>query len=217
MLASVTERDDLLAIPAEDWARAALKFVLASEPRPVAYHSMRSYFFAQLLAGHEGIRGEVDDRLLFAATVLHDIGLRVGVTSQDRFEVDGADRAAEFLRAHAFDEREIEEVWEAIALHTSPGIAERRGAVARLTRAGIGIDFGQNAGIVDNDQALRIHGAYPRLSMATSLVDAIVAQCREAPAKGPRYSIAGELARERSAPPHVTHLEQAASTSRWGS
>jgi hypothetical protein len=216
MLSAVTELDDLLAIPAEDWAPAALELVMACEPQPVAYHSIRSYFFARLLAGHQGLRGEVDDRLLFAATVLHDIGLRAGVTSQDRFEVDGADRAAEFLRAHAFDEREIDVVWEAIALHTSPGIAERRGAVARLTRAGIGIDFGQKADVIDDNQARRIHGAYPRLSMATSLVDAIVAQCRAAPAKGPRYSIAGELARERSAPPHVTQLEQAASASRWG-
>ncbi|HEX6527419.1 MAG TPA: HD domain-containing protein [Streptosporangiaceae bacterium] len=213
----MTELDDLLTIPTEDWARAALEFVLASEPQPVAYHSIRSYFFARLLAEHEGTRGEADGRLLFAATVLHDIGLGADVTSQDRFEVAGADRAAGFLRAHGLGEREIDVVWEAIALHTSPGIAERRGAVARLTRAGIGIDFGQNAGIVGDDQARRIHDAYPRLSMATSLVDAIVAQCRRSPAKGPRYSIAGELARERSAPPYVTQLEQMVSTSRWGS
>jgi hypothetical protein len=216
MLPSVTELDDLLAIPAEDWARAALEFVLTREPRPVAHHSIRSYFFARLLAEHEGMRGEVDDRLLFAATALHDIGLRAGVTSQDRFEVDGADHAAEFLRAHAFDEREIDVVWEAIALHTSPGIAERRGVIAMLTREGVGVDFGRNADIVDDEQARRIHDAYPRLSMVTSLVDAIVAQCQEVPAKGPRYTIAGELAHERSVPPHVTQLERVTSTSRWG-
>jgi hypothetical protein len=37
--------------------------------------------------------------------------------------------------------------------------------------------------------------------MATSLVDAIVAQVWVNPAKAPRYSIAGELLRERSAGP----------------
>jgi hypothetical protein len=213
----MTEPEDLLAIPSADWARAAVELVMSEEPRAVANHSIRSYLFARLLAEHEGMRGEIDERLLFAATVLHDAGLRTTVTSKDRFEVDGADRAAEFLRAHAFGAREIDVVWEAIALHTSPGIAERRGPVAMLTRAGIGIDFGQNAGVVGDEQARRIHDAYPRLSMATSLVDAIVAQCREVPAKGPRFSIAGELTRERSAPPHLTQLEQAASGSRWGS
>lgn len=213
----MTEQDDLLAIPADDWARAAVEFVLAREPRPVANHSVRSYLFARLLAEHEGMNGEVDPRLLFAATVLHDVGLRAGVTSGDRFEVEGADRAAEFLRGHDFGEREIDVVWEAIALHTSPGIAERRGAIALLTRAGVAMDFGWNAGLVEDGHARRIHDAYPRLSMAASLVDAIVGQCREIPAKGPRYSIAGELTRERSSPPHLTQLEQAAASSRWGS
>jgi hypothetical protein len=211
----VIETDDLLKVPGDDWARAALEFVLAAEPEPLAHHSVRSYLFARLAADHEGMRGEVDDRLLFAATVLHDIGLRDGATSEDRFEVEGADRAAEFLRAHAFGEREIDVVWEAIALHTSPGIAERRGAIAMLTRRGVGMDFGLGSGMVDDDQARRIHDAYPRLSMATSLVDAIVAQCREIPAKGPRYSLAGELTRERAEPPHVTGLERAAGASRW--
>jgi hypothetical protein len=84
-----------------------------------------------------------------------------------------------------------------------------------LTRRGIAMDFGQGSGMVDDDQARRIHAAYPRLSMQTALVDAIVAQCREVPAKGPRYTLAGELTRERSVPPHVTGLERAASASRW--
>ena len=55
---SMTEVDDLLVIPAEDWAPAALEFVLASEPQPVAYHSIRSYFFARLLT-HENTVGRV--------------------------------------------------------------------------------------------------------------------------------------------------------------
>lgn len=210
----MTELSDPLALPNAPWAKAALDLVLSQEPRPVANHSVRSYLFARLLAAHEGI-SDVDDRLLFAATVLHDFGLRADVASQDRFEVDGADRAAEFLRAHDFGARELDIVWEAIALHTSPGIAERRGPVAMLTRRGVGIDFGINADVVDDEQAHRIHDAYPRLSMATALADAIVAQCERIPAKGPAYSLPGELVRERSAPPHVIRLERAASASRW--
>jgi hypothetical protein len=209
----MTELSDPLALPDAAWAKAALDLVLSQEPRPVAHHSVRSYLFARLLAAHEGI--SVDDRLLFAATVLHDIGLRADVTSQDRFEVDGADHAAEFLRGYGFDAREIDIVWEAIALHTSPGIAERRGPVAMLTRGGVSIDFGINAGIVADEQARHIHDAYPRMAMATAVADAIVAQCERIPAKGPAYSLPGELTRERSAPPHVTRLERAASTARW--
>jgi HD domain len=213
MLLSMT---DLLDLPTAPWALAALDLVVTREHRPVANHSIRSYLFARLLAEHEGMSAEVDSRLLFAATVLHDIGLRPDTTSRARFEVDGADHAAEFLRANGFGEPEIDVVWEAIALHTSPGIAERRGPIAMLTRAGVGMDFGQGAEIVDDEQAKRIHQAYPRLSMAVSVVEAIVAQCEKMPEKGPRYSIAGELTRERRTPPHLTQIERAAATSRWG-
>ncbi len=216
MLLSMTEHDDLLELPTEAWAQAALDVVVTREPLPLANHSIRSYLFARLRAEGEGMSAEVDPRLLFAATVLHDIGLRADTTSRARFEVDGADQAAEFLRANGFGAPEIDVVWEAIALHTSPGIAERRGPIAMLTRAGVGMDFGRDAEIVDDGQAMRIHQAYPRLSMATSLVDAIVAQCEKLPEKGPRYSIAGELTRERRTPPHLTQLEQATATSRWG-
>jgi hypothetical protein len=213
MLLSMT---DLLELPTAPWALAALDLVLTREHRPVANHSIRSYLFAGLLAEHEGMNAEVDPRLLFAATVLHDIGLRADTASRERFEVDGADQAAEFLRANGFGEPEIDVVWEAIALHTSPGIAERRGPIAMLTRGGVGIDFGRGAEIVDDEQARRIHQAYPRLSMAVSVVEAIVAQCEKFPEKGPRYSIAGELTRERQTPPHLTQIERAAATSRWG-
>ena len=208
--------DDLLALPTDDWATRALDLVLAQETRPLANHSIRAYLFARLLAAHEGMRAEVDDRLLFAATVLHDIGLRTGPTGPARFEVDGADRAAEFLRTNGFDERAVDTVWEAITLHTSPGIAERRGPVAFLTRKGVGMDFAVDAEFVTDAQAERIHRAYPRLAMATAVVDAIVAQCQDTPGKGPLYSLPGELTRERATDPSTTRLEVAANASRWG-
>jgi len=56
--------------------------------------------------------------------------------------VEGADLAGSRLIAHGFDEQQADEVWEAIALHTSGGIAERRGPLARLTRAGVLADLG---------------------------------------------------------------------------
>lgn len=205
-----------LGLPAAPWAADALELVLAEEPRSVANHSVRSWAFARLLADHEKLTGEIDESLLFAATVLHDIGLRRGTRSPDRFEIDGADRAAEFLTARGVDAVDVDRVWEAIALHTSPGIPERRGPLAYLVRLGIGMDFGFGVDFVSDERAAAIHEAYPRLAMTRSLVDAIVAQCREIPERGPQFTIAGELARERSTPPHVTQLEMAGAAGRWG-
>jgi hypothetical protein len=52
--------------------------------------------------------------------------------------------------------------------------------------------------------------------MVTSLIDEIVRHAGRSPQNAPRYSIAGELVRERGREGHPTAIEQAALTSRWG-
>jgi hypothetical protein len=199
-----------LDVPAGPLAAAALTVVRSSESAAVANHSLRSFFFAELLAAHEGCRQDAayDRDLLFAATVMHDLGVGSLAKGEARFEVEGADLAAAVLRA------DTDRVWEAIALHTSPGIAERRGLLAYLTREGIGIDFGRREEIV-SAWAAQIHAAHPRLAMVRSLVEAIVERAARSPAAAPRYSIGGELLRERQAN-GVTGMELAAASSPWG-
>ncbi|MGH3378785.1 MAG: HD domain-containing protein [Actinoallomurus sp.] len=210
---------DLLTLPSAPWTDDVLALVTSAESPPVANHSVRSYLFARLLAGHRGaVAGrDFDPLLLFAACVLHDIGLSERGNGTQRFEVDGADVAAELLTAHGLPAADVDAVWLAIALHTSPGIAERRGPLCELTRSGVGMDFGRYPDAVTDEQATAIHDAYPRLAMVRSLVEVITEQGRARPEKAPRYSIAGELLRERSTPPHITTMEQAAAASRWAS
>ena len=204
-----------LDVPAGPLAEAALSVARSSESASVANHSLRSYYFAELLAAHEGCLDDAayDRDLLFAATVMHDLGAGGLAKGEARFEVEGADLAAAVLREHGVAEPDTERVWEAIALHTSPGIAERRGLLAYLTREGIGIDFGRRWEIV-SAWAPQIHVACPRLMMVPSLVEAIVAQAARSPAAAPRYSIGGELLRERQAN-GITTMEIAAASSAW--
>lgn len=61
-----------------------------------------------------------------------------------------------------------------------------------------------------------VHARYPRLRMVTALVDEIVRHAGRSPQNAPRYSIAGELARERGLDGRPTTIEQATLTSRWG-
>lgn len=65
------------------------------------------------------------------------------------------------------DARGVDPEWEAIALHTSPGIAEQRGTLAYLTRQGVGIDFGSGSEFSTDAQAQAVHTRYPRLRMVT--------------------------------------------------
>lgn len=202
------------ALPDAPAAHAVVDLVRANESPAIANHSMRAFLFATLLADHRGVT-DFDPLLLFFSCVLHDIGLSDLGNRTQRFEVDGADVAAGFLAELGFSATDRATVWEAIALHTSAGIAERRGPVTDLTRCGVGLDFGRDSRCVSDEQAAAIHAAYPRLGMERSLVDEIVAQAQARPEKAPRYTIAGELLRERTAS-GTTALEQAAALSRWG-
>ncbi|MER5295625.1 HD domain-containing protein [Streptomyces pharetrae] len=206
------------SLPDTPIARRALALVRDTESTATANHSIRAWLFARLRADHEGaVPGrDYDPQLLFLACVLHDIGLTEAGDRHQRFEVDGADTAAEFLTAQGLPAPDVDAVWEAIALHTSPGIAERRGPLCALVHRGTGMDFGLGTECVDDATGARIHAAYPRLSMATTLTDEIVAQARRRPEKAPHFTVAGELLRERSTPPYTTWMETHADAGRWG-
>ncbi|HEY3556842.1 MAG TPA: HD domain-containing protein [Kribbella sp.] len=195
-------------LPGGVLADAILGVVRESETPAVANHSVRSFFFAERIAARQGLTYDRD--LLFAAAVMHDLGTGKRAEGAARFEVEGADLAAEVLREHGVGEGAVEQVWEAIALHTSAGIAERRGVLTYLTRAGVGADFApgsSNASDERWEQAL--HDEYPRLGMASALVDAIVEHAGRSAAAGAPYTLGGELLRERRE--HgVTRLERAA-------
>jgi hypothetical protein len=202
------------ALPESPPARAALDLIRVNESAAIANHSIRAFLFATLLADHRGVT-DFDPALLFFSCVLHDIGLSELGNRTQRFEVDGADVAADFLAEQGFSTADRGLVWEAIALHTSGGIAERRGPVTDLTRRGVGMDFGRDVDCVSDAQCAAIHAAYPRLSMERVLVDEIVGQAQGRPEKAPRFSIAAELVRERTTA-GTTALELGAALSRWG-
>ena len=180
-------------------------------------HSVRSYLFSELLAVPEGIRpgADYDSEALFLGCVLHDIGTGTAAAGKQRFEVEGADLAAALLTEHGCERATVDAVWEAIALHTSFGIADRRGPLCYLVNGGVGVDFGRNAEFVDERTAAAIHARYPRLSMASALMDAIVAHAQRSPEAAPPFSMPGDILRDRQTN-GITILELAAAHGRWG-
>ncbi|WP_329064396.1 HD domain-containing protein [Amycolatopsis sp. NBC_01480] len=210
---------DLITLPGTPLAKAVVDLVRPLESPSVFSHSIRSYLFARLVAGRLG-PDDYDDDLLFAACVMHDLGVAADGPHRQRFEVEGADRAAEFLVQQGIPAAGADLVWQAIALHTSPGIAERRGLLCVLVREGVGLDFGGAVGsghldAVTDEMADTIHAGYPRLDMIGSLTDAIVAQAAKNPRNAPRYSIPGEFLHERQTFGR-TRMENSCHSSRWG-
>ncbi|MCX4725625.1 HD domain-containing protein [Streptomyces sp. NBC_01306] len=212
----------LITLPGTPLADAVVKLIRPVHTPSVFNHSARTYLFARLVAARLGLAAgrDYDDDLLFAACAMHDLGVASDGPHRERFEVEGADRAAEFLMQQGTSTADADQVWQAIALHTSPGIAERRGTLCVLVREGVALDFGGPLGArhvdaVTDEQADAVHTAYPRLEMVRSLTDAIVAQAAKDPKNAPRYSIPGELLRERDFFGR-TRLEHACRSSRWG-
>jgi hypothetical protein len=124
--------DSLLAREATDLLREHSTELLFN-------HSMRVYFFAAEQGRERKLR--FDPELLYVAAAFHDLGLiRKFSSADERFEVDGANAARQFLTAHHVPEDEVRKVWEAIALHTTPGIPKYMRPEVALLNSGVLLD-----------------------------------------------------------------------------
>src|SRR3954452_20406257 len=84
-------------------------------------HSCRVYCFGALTGQRNGLA--FDPELLYIGAMFHDLGLTARYSSKtERFEIDGANAARDFLRSHRIEQKDIDLVWAAVALHTTPGI-----------------------------------------------------------------------------------------------
>jgi ketosteroid isomerase-like protein len=192
-----------LSLPDTDIARKAYAFAKRATPEFVLNHSIRSYVFARAHAARRGLRPgtDYDDELLFVSCILHDIGLSEQANGGQRFEVDGADTAAAFLRAHGVEQRRVAIAWDAIALHTSPGIANRKAAEVALTRAGFLIDvLGAGREQLPAGLAEELHAVLPRADLVYALSDAVRVQAMAKPQKANPLTFAGVLMRH-----HLPH------------
>ncbi|MGI8882088.1 MAG: HD domain-containing protein [Jatrophihabitans sp.] len=186
------------ALPGHPDAMRALELVRSHERPAVANHSVRTYLHAVLAARARQMTPgtDYDGDLLFYACVLHDIGTSDSYDGPKRFEVEGADAAAAFLTEAGIAAERVDQVWEAIALHTSPQIAERRGPITLLTRLGIRADF---SGPGADRSLLEQH--YPRLDVERELTAAVIGQAMRQPDKAPNSSWPGNLLRAHLAAP----------------
>src|ERR1700739_4208572 len=117
MTDNLSQPDRRIDLPASEIACAARQFVFGVSPAFVAHHSVRSYLFGRELAAAKGLRRDIDydDELVFLSCILHDLGVTDYGNGDQRFEVDGADAAARFLREHSLPQADITTVWQSIA------------------------------------------------------------------------------------------------------
>lgn len=126
-------------IPDTQMARDTTTFIRDTESDLLFNHSSRVFYWAALAGRQRDIK--VDHELLYVGCMFHDIGLTHEHCSCDkRFEVDGANAAREFMQSYGVKQEDIDKVWTAIALHTTPGIPEFMAPEIALVTAGVEMD-----------------------------------------------------------------------------
>lgn len=161
-------------IPDSKLAREAAQFVRDTESDLLFQHSTRVYFWGALAGKRKGLI--FDPELFYTAAMFHDVGLTEGFReSRLRFEVDGANAARDFLRSHGISEVDIERVWLAIALHTTPGVSMHLHPIAALTAEGVMMDLvGLGYDEFTDAQRSAVEAAYPHPSrFAEDLLQAL--------------------------------------------
>ena len=115
--------------------------------------------------------------------MFHDLGLVEGHRSEhERFEIDGANAAREFLERHGVGEGQVTTVWDAIALHTTPEIPRYKAPEVRLVNWGVEYDIpGRHFDELGAEQRDAVIAAHPRPGFKEGIVEALAGGFRDKP------------------------------------
>jgi hypothetical protein len=169
-----------LAAPDSELARKATSLVARVHSPALLNHVHRSWWFADFLGQKRGLK--YDREVVYLAALMHDLGLTQEFAADQRFEVDGADAASRFLLDNGYADAKAQLVWDAIALHSSAGIADRKQAEIALIFMGAHVDVMGlfldeiTPSLIDDTLAL-----YPRLGMKAAFTAAVAEVARKKP------------------------------------
>jgi HD domain len=126
-----------LATPESALTRAADAAAVAVLPDTLLNHSYRTYVLGRALGEVKDI--EVDAELLFAAAMLHDVGL-VLASGREDFTLTSARVARDVAERVGLSTAATKVFQTAITMHHSPRVTLGAGPVAYLLAAGAGVD-----------------------------------------------------------------------------
>jgi HD domain len=166
--------------PDSELARKAAALAERAHTKVLLNHVHRTWWFGEFIGKKRGMK--YDRELVYIASMLHDLGLSEEHFADKRFEVDGADAASKFLHAHDYPKAKTNVVWDAIALHSSADIADRREPEVALVHFGAFLDVmglrkdEASPQLIDDTIAL-----YPRLGFKKAFTEALAENARRKP------------------------------------
>lgn len=172
-------------------------------PPTIRDHSLRVYIIArslQVRMKHCDPPSQHEISLLFVACMFHDFGTISNTSPTTRFEIEGADAAVHFLSLHPeVSDKKSNEVWLAIALHTTPQTPERMGGIISLVRQAVMIDFKSEVMFERKDYfrewSEHFDMLLPRGPIEQELGDVVCGQALTHPKKAPKSTWAADLVR----------------------
>ncbi|TXI52965.1 MAG: HD domain-containing protein [Mycolicibacterium mageritense] len=205
-------------LPDSDMCSAAYALVESSSPDFLHNHCVRSYLFGRELATIHGLRAGVDydEEVVFLAALMHDLGLTAYGSGDQRFEVEGADAAARFLRELGLAEARVRTVWQTIALHTSVGLGHRFGTEHAVCHGGLDLDVvGAHKDLLPAGFVDRVHADWPRHNLGYAIAEAIGLGTQGNPAKAPPFSFPAHVHELVNGAPAVKFTDVVAGSG-WG-
>jgi HD superfamily phosphodiesterase len=168
-------------LPATSLVREATDLVKETGSPLLFDHSRRVFLFGSLKGRHRGL--EADPELLYVGAMFHDLGLTQRFRRTDqRFEVDGADLARDFLLSHGRSKAEARSVWLAIALHTTPGVANHLEPETALVSAGVETDvLGFDLEEISAADLAAVTAAHPRPDFKQQILQAFYEGMQDRP------------------------------------
>ncbi|KAF4953425.1 hypothetical protein FSARC_12394 [Fusarium sarcochroum] len=171
--------------------RAAESFAKQHSSHAVYKHVMRSWLYGTLMLGaNETLHRNVDPEVHAVATLLHDLGWDTTknsplISTDKRFEVDGAFAAREFIHNHKdgkrWEDRKVQLVWDSIALHTERSISFFKELDVQVVSKGIIMDFSGPAYDVSEDDYAAVGKVFPKNDFKNAVNQSIIWLCDTKP------------------------------------
>ena len=152
-------------------------------------HVMRSFLFGFCIGSKLPHLQHRDLEVHAVASILHDLGWSKTeqlISKDKRFEVDGAIAARNLLdkEAEGWDARRKQLVWDAIALHTTPSIAQHKEPEVVACHLGIFADFmgpDMLPGVLTWEEYESIVKEFPRLKFVLGVRNIMCGLCKTKP------------------------------------
>ena len=133
----MTETIAGVTIPDTVVVKAATELVLDADDDLLFHHSRRVYLWGMLKSRRRG--RSPDPELAYVGAMFHDLGLTLKYRTQhQRFEVDGAEIARQFLLGHGYSPAEARMAWvvDRASRHSGHPRTPRTRGPSRYPRSG---------------------------------------------------------------------------------